>query len=137
MLFAVGEQRAVVPVERLLEIVVSGELVSLEVGVRRWEGRGGGSVALSNYRLTRRVGKIGDAVEVAEGRVAGRTSMLRIWPSLIPSTLPFGNPRGSPSVVMAPSISPAATRCASNPQNFPGYLLLQVERNRVAERFAV
>ena len=52
MLFAVGEQRAVVPVERLLEIVVSGELVSLEVGVRRWEGRGGGSVALSNYRLT-------------------------------------------------------------------------------------
>lgn len=86
MLFAVGEQRAVVPVERLLEIVVSGELVSLEVGVRQWEGRGGGSVALSNYRLTRRVGKIGDAVEVAEGRVAGRTSMLRIWPSLIPST---------------------------------------------------
>ena len=80
MLFAVGEQRAVVPVERLLEIVVSGELVSLEVGVRRWEGRGGGSVALSNYRLTRRVAKIkiGDAVEVAEGRVAGRTSMLRI-----------------------------------------------------------
>jgi len=38
---------------------------------------------------------------------------------------------------MAPSISPAATRCASNPQNFPGYLLLQLERNRVAERFAV
>ena len=72
MLFAVGEQRAVVPIERLLKIVVSGELVSLEVGVRRWEGR---------------VGKIGDAVEVAEGRVAGRTSMLRIWPSLIPSTL--------------------------------------------------
>jgi len=32
VLFAVGEQRAVVPVERLLEIVVSGELVSLEVG---------------------------------------------------------------------------------------------------------
>lgn len=56
MLFAVGEQRAVVPIERLLEIVVSGELVSLEVGVRQWEGRGGGSVALSNYRLTRRVG---------------------------------------------------------------------------------
>ena len=42
MLFAVGEQRAVVPVERLLEIVVSGELVSLEVGVRRWEGEGAG-----------------------------------------------------------------------------------------------
>jgi hypothetical protein len=37
---------------------------------------------------------------------------------------------------MAPSISPAATRSASNPHNFI-YLLLQLERNRVAERFAV
>ena len=88
MLFAVGEQRTVVPVERLLEIVVSGELVSLEVGVRQWEGEGAGQWRCRIIVLRGEWGfwKIGDAVEVAEGRVAGRTSMLRIWPSLIPST---------------------------------------------------